>query len=415
MLITYYDAYNVLTNVYQKGTFLKQSLSDTLVRESTRPHLNKLCYGVLDKDIYLSYVLDRLCSKSPKLPVKIILKIGLYSLIFLKTAPYAVTDTCVELAKKLGKGGTSGFINAVLRNYIRNGVEIEEKGIKFLSVKYSYPEFLVKKLVDDYGLELTEKIISYDEESAFIRFNTGINGEEYLINNGISYEKTPFEDTFKVKNFKMNEDFQMGVYTFQSIGSVAICDLIDGGDILLDACSAPGGKAVNLSSKFNKVMATELHAHRVELIKSYARRMGKENVLAFNNDSTVFNSEYENKFSAVLCDAPCSGTGVIKENPDIKLNRKENNIVELNKTQEKLLKNLAKYVKVGGYLYYSTCSILKDENDNVIKRFLNDNDGFICEKVKSKLTAYESLYGLTFLPHISSSAGFYFCKLKRVK
>ncbi len=415
MLITYYDAYSVLSNVYGKGAFLKQSLLDTPVRESTRAHLNKICYGVLDKDIYLSYVLDRLCYKSPKLPIKIILKIGLYSLIFLKTAPYAVTDTCVELAKKLGKGGTAGFINAVLRNYLRKGVEINEKGEKLLSIKYSYPEFIVKKLIDNYGLELTKEIISYDDVSSFIRFNTNVNGEEYLKNNNIDYEITPFNDTFSVKNFKMNEDFQMGVYTFQSIGSVAICDLIDSGDILLDACSAPGGKAVNLSSKFNKVIATEIHAHRVELIKSYAKRMGKDNIEVLNLDSTVYNSEYDSKFSAVLCDAPCSGTGVIKENPDIKLNRKDSNIKQLNITQKNLLQNLSKYVKVGGNLYYSTCSILQDENDNIIEKFLSNNDDFICEKVESKLPSYKSKFGLTFLPHISSSAGFYFSKLKRVK
>lgn len=415
MLITYYDAYNVLSNVYGKGTFIKQSLLDTPVRESTRAHLNKICYGVLDKDVYLSYVLNKLCTKSPKLPVKIILKIGLYSLIYLNTAPYAVTDNCVELAKKLGKGGTAGFINAVLRNYIRNGVEITEKGVKLLSIKYSYPEFLVKKLIDSYGLELAENIISYDSETSFVRFNTGVNGEDYLKNNNIIYEKTPFNDTFSVKNFKMNDDFHMGVYTFQSIGSVAICDLIEKGDVLLDACSAPGGKAVNLSSKFNKVIATEIHPHRVELIKSYAKRMGKDNIEALNIDSTVYNSEFDSRFSAVLCDAPCSGTGVIKENPDIKLNRKDNSIKELNEIQEKLLNNLSKYIKVGGNLYYSTCSILKDENDNIIEKFLSKNDNFVVEKVESKLNCYKSEFGLTFLPQISLSAGFYFCKLKRVK
>lgn len=414
MLITYYDAFSVLTNVYSKGAYLKQSLQDTPIRESTRPHVNKICYGVLDNDIYLNYVLDKLCTKSPKLPIKIILKIGLYSLIFLKTAPYAVTDTCVELAKKLGKGGTSGFINAVLRNYIRNGVEIKEKGIKLLSVKYSYPEFILQKLIKYYGLELAEKIIAYDDENTFIRFNTGVDGVKYLIENEIDYEKTPYIDTFIVKNFKMNEDFRSGVYTFQSIGSVAICDLIEKGDTLLDACSAPGGKAVNLSSKFKKVIACELHPHRAELINSYAKRMGKDNIEVLNLDSTVFNSKFENAFSSILCDAPCSGTGVIKDNPDIKLNRTDIGIKELNDIQLKLLNNLSKYLKVGGSLYYSTCSILNDENDGVIEKFLLNNDSFTFEILEPKLNCYKGKYGVTFLPHLSY-AGFYFCKLKRIK
>ena len=414
MLITYYDAYNVLTSVYSKGAYIKQTLQDTPIRESTRPHLNKICYGVLDKDIYLNYVLDKLCQKSPKLAVKVILKIGLYSLIYLKTASYAVTDTCVELAKKLGKGGTSGFINAVLRNYIRKGVEITEKGNKLLSIKYSYPEFLINKLVKYYGEELTEKIISHDEENTFVRFNTGIDGEKYLVDNNANYEKTPYSDTYIVKNFKMNEDFYTGVYTFQSIGSVAICDLVSGGDTLLDACSAPGGKSVNLASKFKKVVACEIHEHRARLINSYASRMGKDNIEVYNLDSTVFNSEFENKFSSILCDAPCSGTGVIKDNPDIKLNREDANIKELSEIQLKLLNNLSKYLQVGGSLYYSTCSILNDENDNIIEKFLNKNDNFVFEKVEPKLACFNSKYGVTFLPHISY-AGFYFCKLKRIK
>ncbi len=415
MLITYYDSYNVLTSVYKNGAYLKQALLDTPIRESTRPHLNKICYGVLDKDIYLNYLLSKLCIKSPKLPVKIILKIALYSLIFLKTAPYAVTDTAVELVKKLGKGGTAGFINAVLRNYIRNGVEINEKGLKKLSIENSYPEFLLKKLVDCYGLELAEKIVSYDEESTFIRFNTSVDGEKYLTENNVTYEKTPFCDTFLVKNFKLNEDFYLGTYTFQSIGSVAICDIIKGGKTLLDACSAPGGKAVNLSSKFLKVTACEIHEHRANLIKSYAQRMGKDNIEIKRLDSTIYNADFKDMFEVVLCDAPCSGTGVIKENPDIKLNRKENNILELNEIQLQLLNNLSKYVEVGGNLYYSTCSILDDENDKIIEKFLIQNKNYTFEKIESKLNSYKSKFGLTFLPHISTSAGFYVSKLKRVK
>ncbi len=113
-------------------------------------------------------------------------------------------------------------------------------------------------------------------------------------------------------------------------------------------------------------------------------------------------------------DAPCSGTGVIKQNPDIKLNRTELNIKELNDIQLKLLNNLAKYVKVDGNLYYSTCSILKDENDKIIEKFLKNNSNFVCEKVESKLNSLKTEYGLTFLPNLSVSAGFYFSKLKKV-
>lgn len=415
MLITFYDSYNVLTSVYGKGAFLKQALNDTVVRESSRSHLNKICYGVLDKDITLSYAIKKLCPKNPKLPVRIILKIGLYSIIYLKNPPYAVTDTCVELAKKLGKGGTAGFINAVLRGYLRNGVNLEEKGVKGLSIKYSYPEFLIEKLIDNYGAKITEDILKYDNENTFIRFNKGVDGLAFLQENKIDYQKTPFEDTFLVKNYKMDEHFKKGVYTFQSIGSVAICNVINKGDRLLDCCSAPGGKSVYLADKFNTVVATEYHPHRCELIKSYAKRMNKQNIEVINADSTVYDKKFDSFFDVVLCDAPCSGTGVIKDNPDIKLNRTESSVLELCKTQTALLNNVCKYVKVGGELIYSTCSILKEENDLVIKEFLIKNNNFKVEKIDSPLNNFKTEYGLSFLPHVSLGAGFFVCKLKRVE
>ena len=414
MLITFYDSYTVLSKVYN-GAFLKQAVNDTMIRESSRPHFTKICYGVLDKDITLNYIISKLCAKQPKQAIKTILKIGLYSIIYLKDAPYAVTDTCVELAKKLGKGGLSGFINAILRNYLRKDVEFpsKEKGVEYYSIKYSYPEFLVKKLIKDYGESLAEEIMSADIERTFVRFNTGENGEAYLKERGYFYELTPFSNCFVVDKFKMDDGFYQGVYTFQSVGSVAICDMIDGGDSLLDCCSAPGGKAVNLSNKFNRVVATELHPHRVELINSYKDRMKKQNITALLMDSTIFNEDFNEKFDAVLCDAPCSGTGVIKDNPDIKLRRDDKNIQELTAVQLAILKNVCKYVKKGGSLYYSTCSILKDENSNVIEKFLKTNTEFSVEEQDSKLPNVKAKYDLQFLPHISMGAGFYFVKLRK--
>lgn len=412
MLITFYDSYVVLSKVYG-GAFLKQAVNDTMIRESSRAHFTKICYGVLDKEVTLNYIISKLCDKNPKQAVRTILKIGLYSIIYLNDTPYAVTDSCVELAKKLGKGGTAGFINAVLRNYLRKGVEYPSSGVEYYSVKYSYPEFLVKRLIKDYGEKKAESIMSADTERTFIRFNKGEKGEEYLKNNGYEYEKTPFDNVFSAPKFKMNEDFYMGKYTFQSVGSVAICDMVEGGENLLDCCSAPGGKAVNLADKFNSVTATELHEHRVQLIKSYVSRMGKQNVTALNLDATVYNPDFNEKFDAVLCDVPCSGTGVIKDNPDIKLRRDDKNIIELTKIQLEILNNSAKYVKKGGYLYYSTCSIVKEENIGVVTKFLKENKDFTSVDIDSKLDGLKLDIGIQFLPDISMGAGFYFAKLKK--
>ena len=168
-----------------------------------------------------------------------------------------------------------------------------------------------------------------------------------------------------------------------------------------------------LADRFKSVVANELHAHRAELIKSYAERMNKQNVAVTVSDATVINEDYINGFDAVLCDVPCSGTGVLKDNPDIKLNRAENDIASLTELQYKILSTVSNYLTVGGCLTYSTCSVLPEENDGVIKRFIKNNPNFEIVSVSSPLNGLKTKYGTQFLPHLSSGAGFYFSVLKR--
>ncbi|MBR3804181.1 MAG: 16S rRNA (cytosine(967)-C(5))-methyltransferase RsmB [Clostridia bacterium] len=415
MLVTYYDCYQVLSKVYQKGSFIKQAISSTQIEPLGKARVIKICYGVLDKDVTLDYIISSLCSKPPKTTVKILIKIGLYSIKYLETPPHLVTDNLVSLCKKLGKTGVSGFLNAILRRFCREGIDLPSGNkVKDLSVRFSCPEFIVKKLVLGYGLETAIKILSYDEDKTFIRFNDNQNGEEYLKSNAVEYQKTPFSDTFEVKKFTLNEDFYSGVYTFQSVGSRAICSVVTGGEKLLDCCSAPGGKAVKLSEIFDSVTACDIHEHRVELIKSYAKRMGKSNVTAILRDATESCEDFLNSFDTVLCDAPCSGTGVIKDNPDIKLNRTETAVSALSELQLKILSNVSSYVKNGGELIYSTCSVLTEENDGVIEKFLSKNDNFKVVETKNALNHLKTEFGLQFLPHISQGAGFYLCKLKKL-
>lgn len=413
MYITYYDSYVVLSKVFQGGAFIKQAIADARMRETTKNASIKICYGVLDKNVTLDYIIKKLCEKSPKTPIKIILKIGLYAIKYLKTAPYAVTDACVTLCKKLGKGGAAGFVNATLRNFSENGVEFPENGVNALSVKYSYPEFAAELLIADYGNAVAENIMSADEEKTFVRFNKGVNGEEYLEKAGKTYFKTPFSNLYEVKNFVVDDGFYDGLYTFQSIGSVAIAEAAKGKGKLLDVCAAPGGKSVYLSDYYDEVLSLDIHPHRVELIKAYAERMKKNNVTAALNDGTVFNPSFYEKFDAVLCDAPCSGFGVIKENPDIKINRKREDIDNLSELQYKILSVSANYVKSGGMLVYSTCSVFQKENSSVAERFLKNHGDFYITDVKSELGYYKVGIGLQFLPHISYGAGFYLAVFKK--
>lgn len=412
MLNCFYDCYTILNKVYSEGAYIKQAINGTLIEEKNRALTVKICYGVLDKDIELSYCIKALAEKSPKLSVRTIVKISMYCIKYLNKKPYAVIDNAVELTKKLGKTGASGFVNAVLRKYIKLLPELNAKIEQSLSLKYSYPDFVVGFLVNKYGKERTEKIISSENLKTTLVFYD-INGEEYLKNLGLKFEKTPFYNVFSVNNFVRNADYDKGLYTYQALGSVAICEEIEPCENILDCCSAPGGKSVRLSYKCKNVTSFDIHEHRVELIKEYARRMNRSNINCKVCDSKVYDESLKEKFDAVLVDAPCSGLGVVNDNPDIKLNKTTENIKELVKEQNAILNTVCKYVKKGGYIYYSTCSILDEENIKTVSKFLTEHSEFKICKINSPLVHQDENGTNQFLPDISGGLGFYIAKIKR--
>lgn len=414
MINYFYDSYVILNKVYSDKAFVKQAINSSIIEEKNRALTIKTVYGVLDKDIELSYYLSILAPKSPKLAIRTILKISFYAIKYLGKKEYAVVQNAVELTKKLGKTGASGFVNAVLRKFIKSNLPLPTKENECLSIKYSFPTFAIDLLLKKYGRERVESILSTHSEVNTLFFPL-IDGEKYLINNNANYTKTPFEKVFSVEKFVRNQDFDNGLYTFQSLGSSAICDVVEPCEKLLDCCAAPGGKSIRLSYKCDKVIAWDVHEHRVGLIKDYVSRMRVDNVFPETKDAKVYDEQYKDVFDAVLCDAPCSGLGVTDENPDIKLNRTYEDVVSLTKEQLSILKNVSKYVKKGGNLYYSTCSILDVENINIVKNFLDKNDNFEICSIDSPLT-HENEYGTNqFLPDISNGAGFFVAKLKRVR
>ncbi len=399
------DPYLVLVKVYSGGKFLKQAISDTPVEPLNRQRTVKICYGVLDKDVYLSYIIGQNTKTAPKSAVKLILKIALYMLEFMGKHDYMVVDSAVELTKKLGKSGAAGFVNGFLRSY--KLPSLPEDATNGLSIKCSTPLWLTKKIRRSYKAEV-EQILSAQSLGQCVRF---VRGEErYADGNRI---KTPFDGVYIYPNFVRDEGFFAGDYTFQSVGSVAIGAAISPCERVLDACAAPGGKSVLLAGKCKSVISCELHSHRAQLIGEYARRMGVDNIEVITADSSQFKAEFEGAFDAVLCDVPCSGTGVINENPDIKLNRSESDIPSLNAVQSAILANCARYVKSGGTLYYSTCSILPEENDSIAVGFLNTHADYELTIPSSPLEHRLTRYGLQFLPHISLGAGFYLTAFRR--
>ncbi len=401
-----YDPFQILTRVYSDGAHVKQAIADTYIEEQYRSRTVKIVYGVLENDGYFDFCIRHYAPKAPKLAVRTILKISLYMLLFMDKKRYMVTDCAVDLCKKLGKSGVSGFVNAFLRRF--NEEEVQSalpKGIEGESVRYSYPLFAYKKLKKEYG-DRAAAIAQARSAGVSVRFERGAEVYESR-----THSKTPFENNYIFENFTRDEGFDEGKYTFQSVGSIAICDCVAPCEELLDCCAAPGGKSVLLAKKCKHVTAFELHAHRVDLIRQYKQRMGVENVTELQKDSSVFDGAYEEKFDAILCDAPCSGYGTISENPDIKLFRKESDFAELEKMQRSILNTVARYVKKGGALYYSTCSLFEGENDGTVGAFLKEHTEFSVEELNSPLSHDKKKYGLQFLPDAAYGAGFYVCKM----
>ena len=403
-----YDPFLILTKIYSDGAHVKQAIADTYIEEQFRSRTVKIVYGVLENDGYFDFCIRHYAPKAPKLAVRTILKISLYMLLFMDKKRYMVTDCAVDLCKKLGKSGVSGFVNAFLRRFDKTAVDNAlPKGKEGAAIRLSYPLFAYEMLLREYG-DRAESIAAARSAGVSVRFER--NAEKYAEKTHI---KTPFEGNYIFENFVRDEGFDEGEYTFQSVGSIAICDCVTACESLLDCCAAPGGKSVLLAKKCGSVTSFELHAHRVDLIRQYKMRMGVENVTELQKDSSVFDPVYEEKFHAVLCDAPCSGYGTVSENPDVKLFRKKEDLLALQKSQQAILSAVCRYVKKGGYLYYSTCSLFECENDNTVTEFLKAHSDFEVEKIDSPLCHEKKKHGLQFLPDTAYGAGFYVCRMKR--
>ncbi len=402
-----YDPYQVLSKVYAEGAHFKLALAETPIEEAHRARTVRVCYGVLEHDAYLALCIRSVAEKNPKQSVRILLKIAFYFLIFLEKPRYMVTDLAVELLKKMGKGGMAGFVNAALRNFDEKKIVIPA-GDEGLAVTTPYPLFAVRRLRREYGGR-TEAIVRAKSGGVSVRFVRG--AENYLSR---PHTDTPFAGVYLFDHFARDAGFFAGDYTFQSVGSVAICNVVEGCERLLDACAAPGGKSVLLAQKCKSVTACELHLHRVGLIESYCARMGTKNVTAMQADSSQFHPEFENAFDGVLCDVPCSGFGTVAENPDLPLGKSEQDFAGLAGTQAAILENCSRYVRRDGHLYYSTCSLFSEENDAVVSAFLSRHPEFSCEGADSPLSYVKKTCGIQFLPDTAFGAGFYVAKMRRV-
>ena len=420
------SAYKILSKVFQEGTYSNMAfLGERVSDMSTR-----LVYGTLEENVKIEYILNQLVEKKPQKSVLTLLKIGTYALLSLTDVPkFAIVSECVEVAKSNGKGGASGFVNAVLKKVADNKFALpSERDDCYFSVTYSKPKWFCDKLAMQYGKEKTIEIISAKSDTLeHIRINTRMatpSDVEFLLKkNKVEFKKSDVGGYIVKATDCVKHLFDKGLVTFQSPSSmlaVQSLSVTDGAQVL-DICSAPGGKAVYMSEicPHGKITACDLYPHRVALIQKYKNRMHTPNVKAIQADACVVKDEWKDSFDFVLCDAPCSCLGTFKKHPDVFLNKDEKCVEELADTQRKIIENAAKYLKVGGRMVYSTCTLFKEENEDVVNDFLAKNDGFTLEKIdvldRIDGGKYKNNDGtIQILPH-EEYDGFFIAKLKRVK
>ncbi len=420
------SAYKILSKVYQDGTYSNMAfLGERVSDMSTR-----LVYGTLEENVKIDYILSQLIEKKPQKSVLTLLKIGTYALLNLTDVPkFAIVSECVEVAKSNGKGGASGFINAVLKKVADGKYSLpKESDENYLSVTYSKPQWFCDKLEKQYGKEVARSILSAKSTTLeHIRINSRMATEsdvEFLLKkNKTDFKKSDVGGYIVKANDAVRHMFDKGLVTFQSPSSILAVKALgvtDGAQIL-DICSAPGGKAVYMSElcPHGKVVACDLYPHRVALIQKYKNRMHTPNVKAVQADACVLNEEWKDAFDFVLCDAPCSCLGTFKKHPDVFLNKDESCISELATTQRQILENAAKYLKVGGAMVYSTCTLFEEENENVVHDFLKKNVDFVLEHISGleKIDGGKYLDNkgmIQILPH-DEYDGFFIAKIRRVK
>ena len=388
-----------------------------------------LYMGVTEKLMTLDYVISKYSSvKTDKLDTetKNALRLGLYQLMFMDRIPeYSAVSETVDICIKRSKG----FVNAVLRSFLRNGKKVDYPKDEWerMSVISSTPSYIIDIFRLSYGDEEAKKLLEYSSEHTGIslRVNTVVTSthkvEELLNKRSIEYEVNPLsKDVITVYSpISDIEDIIKGGDVFvQDIASRLAVKVLSPreGTAMLDACACPGGKTFSSAMDMNnkgKILACDLHKNKLSLIEKGAKNLSLDIIETREQNGKVYCEELDSAFDTVLCDVPCSGLGVIWKKPDIKY-KKEESVTGLPTVQRQILENCSKYVKAGGELTYSTCTLNKAENEDVVSDFLSAHSNFCpVDFTVGDISSVNGTY--TFLPHKTGSDGFFVAKMRRVR
>lgn len=395
----------------------------------------RLCYGVLQNMLLCDFYIDHFAANAQKLEPKVrdILRLSVYQILFMDKIPsHAAVNQGVELCKKCGFARASGLVNAVLRKVSDNKDKlpaIPDKDInEYLSIKYSTPIELTKKLIFEFGAEFTEGILRANNEAAplTIQVNTLRTTSPELIpmleSKGIfvmPHDLLPdCFDIYGTGDIAGLEIHKNGLFYVQDAAArlSVLAAAPKSGDTILDACGAPGGKsfaAAILMENIGKIYSNDIHENKLLRVKEGAKRLGIDIISTAVMDASKPDKNIDSYFDFVIADVPCSGLGVIRKKPDIRY-KDLSEIEKLPETQLNILNGLAPCVKPGGVLMYSTCTILEQENGGVVDRFLSEHKEFAVEGFVLPAPIGEVKDGrLSLYPHIHHTDGFFVCKLRK--
>jgi 16S rRNA (cytosine967-C5)-methyltransferase len=410
------------------GIVLDSMLKNSKLSRVDQSLASALFYGVLDRKITIDYVISRHIRQPLRKITPLALeslRIGAYQLMYMDKIPAsAAVNESVKLVKSSDENRASGFVNAVLRSIERCGDYgiPQDNSAESVSLRYSCPRWIVDGFIADYGVNNTIGILEHSllPTVTYARVNTmKITPEELiksLADEGVvsllcDGRSNAVEIRLNGSVRELNA-YRDGLFHVQDLSSQLCAEAVgtEKKFRVLDICSAPGGKAFTMAEIMEgggEVVACDLHAHRVKLIEDGARRLGLENITARVSDATVFDPEL-GEFDRVLCDVPCSGLGVIGRKPDIKQKSAEE-ISRLPQIQHSILTNASKYLKPGGRIVYSTCSLSKAENEAVFGRFLKENSNFEPYEIR------DNSHMITLMPHIDVTDGFFIASAVRIR
>jgi len=417
--------FEVLENGAYTNIAINNLLKETNFSPLERSFITEIVYGTVKNKGTLEWIRDSFVNLKKIDPwINYIILTGIYQLIYLDKVPVsAACNESVNLAKKYGNPGSVKFVNGVLRNIARNldnisYPDIQDDPVLHISVVYSHPKWLIERWVKEYGVEETIALCKHNNSKSpnTIRVNTlKIQVDELMalfVDKGIDVKKTLYApEGLEIANFgqidKMDA-FNQGLFVMQDEASMLVARCLNPlpNTTIIDGCAAPGSKTTHLAQLTydeSTILAFDIHDHKLKLIEQNASKLGIKSIQIENQEAQKIGELFEKRVDYLLLDAPCSGLGVLRRRADLRWRKDQQQIKELSKLQLEIIEGAAKCLKPGGVMVYSTCTMTHEENLDVVKEFLKNNEDFSFDSLVPYIP--QELIADTYL-HNTAEAGY---------